>query len=63
MIPCLELSAATISINQDKMLRTELEILNDAQSIFWTDSTIVLRYIKNETHQYHTFIANHTAVI
>lgn len=63
MIPRLELSAATISINQDKILRTELEALNDAQSIFWTDSTIVLRYIKNETNQYHTFIANHIAVI
>ena len=63
MIPSLESSAATFSIKQDKILRRELEVLSDAQSIFWTDSTIVLRYIKNETNRYHTFVANRIAVI
>lgn len=62
-IPRLELSAATVSIKQDKILRRELEVLSDAQSIFWTDSTIVLRYIKIETNRYHTFVANRIAVI
>lgn len=53
----------TISIKQDKILRRELEVLSNAQSIFWTDSTIVLRYFKNETKRYHTFVANRIAVI
>ena len=26
-------------------------------SVFWTDSTAVLRYVKNETNRYHTFVA------
>ena len=33
------------------------------QSIFWTDSTVVLHYVKNETRRYHTFAANRVAVI
>ena len=62
-IPRLELSAATASVKQDKVLRRELEIAVDAQSVFWTDSTAVLRYVKNETRRYHTFVANRVAVI
>ncbi|XP_078344097.1 uncharacterized protein LOC144629756 [Oculina patagonica] len=62
-IPRLELSAATVSVKQDKVLRRELEIPIDAQSVFWTDSTAVLRYVKNETRRYHTFVANRVAVI
>ena len=61
-IPGLKLFAATISIKQDKTLRRELEVPSDAQSIFWTDSTVVLRYIKNETSRYNTFVANRVAV-
>ncbi|XP_078371484.1 uncharacterized protein LOC144655144 [Oculina patagonica] len=62
-IPRPELSAATVSVKQDKVLRRELEIPIDAQSVFWTDSTAVLRYVKNETRRYHTFVANRVAVI
>ena len=62
-IPRLELSAAAISVKQDKVLRRELEIPINEQSVFWTDSTAVLLYVKNETRQYHTFVANRVAVI
>ena len=62
-IPHLELSAAAISVKQDKVLRRELEIPINEQSVFWTDSTAVLLYVKNETRQYHTFVANRVAVI
>ena len=34
-----------------------------AKSVFWTDSTAVLRYVKNETNRYHTFVANRVALI
>ena len=62
-IPRLELSAAAISVKQDKVLKRELEIPISSQSVFWTDSTAVLRYVKNETRRYHTFLANRVALI
>lgn len=33
------------------------------KSVFWTDSTTVLKYITNETKRFHTFVANRTSVI
>ena len=62
-IPRLELSAAAVSVKLDKVLRRELEIPTDEQPVIWTDSTAVLRYVKNETRRYHIFVANRVAVI
>ena len=61
-IPRLELSAAVISVKQDKILKRELEIPVSAQSVFWTDSTAVLRYLKNETRRCQTFVANRVTI-
>eukprot|EP00794_Sanderia_malayensis_P014754 gene14754-biopygen11840 len=47
-IPRLELSAATLAVKFDQMIRTELDMEID-KSFFWTDSQAVLRYIHNET--------------
>ena len=33
------------------------------KSIFWSDSTAVLQYIRNEDKRFHTFVANRLAVI
>lgn len=33
------------------------------QSTFWTDSTSVLKYIKNEDRRFHTFVANRVSMI
>ena len=61
-IPRLELSAAVVAVRMDSMLRQELKMtLTD--SVFWTDSTTVLQYIKNTTKRFHTFVANRIAVI
>ncbi|XP_064647483.1 uncharacterized protein LOC135500166 [Lineus longissimus] len=61
-IPRLELTAACESIKLDRILRKELEIpINN--SVFWTDSMIVLHYIKNETRRFQTFVANRVAKI
>ena len=61
-IPRLELAAAALSVQQDKMLRKELSIpIQD--SIFWTDSTIVLAYIQNTTKRFHTYVANRLSLI
>ena len=62
-IPCLELSAAVTAVKQDRLLKRELEISVNERSVFWTDSTAVLRYVKNETNWYHTFVANRVAII
>ncbi|PFX14842.1 hypothetical protein AWC38_SpisGene20975 [Stylophora pistillata] len=59
----LELSAATLSIRQDKMLKREIEMPISDPSVFWTDSMSVLRYVKNENRRFHTFVANRIAVI
>jgi hypothetical protein len=58
----LELSAAAVAVNMDIMIRNELEITLD-QSIFWTDSTVVLSYINNVDKKFQTFVANRVAVI
>ena len=62
-IPRLELSAATISIHLDKMLKREIEIPLTEPSISWTDSMSVLRYVKNENKHFHTFVVNRIAMI
>lgn len=62
MIPRLELTAAVLAVKVDRMLRNELQLqLN--QSIFWTDSTTVLKYINNETKRFRTFVANRISFV
>ena len=54
-IPRLELTAAALAVRMDVMLREELKITLE-ESVFWTDSTAVLRYIANKTKRFHTFV-------
>jgi len=61
-IPRLELSAAALSVKLDKMLKEELQVPIH-ESVFWTDSTTVLGYIKNTTTRFHTFVANRLSMI
>ena len=61
-IPRLELTAAVLAARVDAMLRAELQIQLD-KSVFWTDSTSVLRYISNEDKRFHTFVANRISAI
>ena len=62
-IPQLELSAATVSVRSDKAIKRELELPLTEPSVFWTDSTSVLRYVNNEDKRFHTFLANRIAII
>ncbi|XP_061573965.1 uncharacterized protein LOC133440659 [Cololabis saira] len=61
-IPRLELTAAVLAVRVDAMLRKELQWQVE-RSMFWTDSTTVLKYICNETRRFHTFVANRVSVI
>jgi hypothetical protein len=61
-IPRLELAGAMEAMKLDKLIRQELEWeLED--SIFWTDSTIVLWYLQNEGKRFQTYVANRIAKI
>jgi len=61
-IPRMELTAATVAVKIDLMLKEELEIPL-MESIFWTDSTTVLRYIDNDVLRFKTFVANRVSFI
>ena len=53
-IPRLELVAATLSVKMAKFLRKELNI-DCLQETFWSDSKVVLGYIKNTTKKFKIF--------
>ena len=61
-IPRLELSGAVLACRLYRFLTNELEIAID-QVTFWTDSMIVLGYIKNVSRRFKTFVGNRLGVI
>ncbi len=61
-IPRLELTAAVLGVRQSSLVEQELDLKIDSV-FYWTDSTIVLKYIKNEDKRFHTFVANRLEVI
>ncbi|XP_076032233.1 uncharacterized protein LOC143020014 [Oratosquilla oratoria] len=61
-IPRLEISAAVEAAKLDVVVRRELDIPL-LKSNFWSDSTIALAYIQNETRRFKTFVANRVTVI
>ena len=61
-MPRLELTAATVAVKIHKQIREELT-LPIHEVAFWTDSTIVLQYIKNSHTRFQTFVANRLATI
>ena len=61
-VPRLELTAATLAVKVDKQIREELDLPIN-RVVFWTDSTIVLRYIRNTSKRFQTFVANRLQII
>ena len=61
-IPRLELTAAAVAAQMDSKLKIELD-LKLIPSVYWTDSTSVLKYLRNETARYQTFVANRVNLI
>lgn len=53
----LKLTAATVSAAVSNVLREELELWIE-QEFFWTDSQVVLGYVKNEAQRFHIFVPN-----
>ncbi|XP_055046840.2 uncharacterized protein [Misgurnus anguillicaudatus] len=56
-IPRLELTAAVTSVEVSNVLKGELDYAGLEES-FWTDSKVVMGYIRNEARRFHTFVAN-----
>ncbi|XP_071481344.1 uncharacterized protein [Diadema antillarum] len=61
-IPRLELMAAVLAVTVDRFIKDELEI-EVTDTTYWTDSTSVLQYIRNESRRFKTFVANRVAKI
>lgn len=61
-IPRLELAAAALAVKQDTFIQSELGVKIE-NAVFWTDSMIVLQYIRNEERRFHTFVANRIQII
>jgi len=55
--PRRELTAAVISVNVPSMLSRELKY-EDPVQVFYTDSSVVLGYIRNEAKRFHTYVGN-----
>ena len=61
-IPRLELTAAVVACKVSKLLNKELK-MDDLHNYFWSDSQIVLAYIKNESKRFHVYVANRIQLI
>ena len=63
-IPRLELLAAVLAVNIEKLVRREIgSHFQSVPTVFWSDSMIVLGYITNETKRFKTFVANRVSCI
>ncbi|XP_068203532.1 uncharacterized protein [Palaemon carinicauda] len=58
----MELTAAAVAAQLDCKIRSEL-YLELCDTVFWTDSTSVLKYISNQCARYHTFLNNQVNLI
>ena len=61
-IPRLELTAATVSVKVGEMIAKELDEPAESKT-YWTDSTTVLKYIRNDKKRFHVFVANRVQAI
>ena len=61
-VPRMELTAACIAVKFVNIVTREMDYEFD-RVCFWTDSMSVLRYIKNTTSRFHTFVANRLTTI
>ena len=56
-IPRLELQSALLAVRMNGMIQRELDIPVN-ETFYWTDSMIVLSYIRNATKRFQTYVAN-----
>ncbi|KAK2568828.1 hypothetical protein P5673_006873, partial [Acropora cervicornis] len=56
-IPRLELCAATLGIESTELIHQELDINPDTVA-YYTDSRVLLGYIRNETRRFYVYVSN-----
>jgi hypothetical protein len=61
-IPRMELAAATIAVKFGHLILQEMDYKFD-DTLYWTDSMAVIRYIHNTSSRFHTFVANRLTTI
>ncbi|XP_043238689.1 uncharacterized protein LOC122390096 [Amphibalanus amphitrite] len=61
-VPRLELAAAVLAVRVRRVLERELDTQFDSFHM-WTDSMVVLAYVRNRTTRFKTFVANRLAYI
>ena len=61
-IPRLELCAAVLSVNAVQWITRELK-LNITATLFYTDSKVVLGYIRSESKRFYVYVANRVNII
>ena len=61
-LPRLELNAAVIGARLSRLLLHELDLPVERVQ-YWTDSTLVLQYINNNSHRVKVFVANRVTEI
>ena len=61
-IPRMELTAAVVSVKLLKFITEQLDLLLN-KTAFWTDSTIVLKFIRNKARTFQTFVTKRLSMI
>ncbi|XP_006816327.1 uncharacterized protein LOC102803409 [Saccoglossus kowalevskii] len=61
-VPRLELTAATVAVKVSRQIQDEIQ-LPIQRTLFWTDSTIVIQYIRNMATRFQTFVSNRLQII
>lgn len=61
-VPRLELAAAVLAVRLRRLLTRELDIEFDTVHM-WTDSMVVLSYVRNRTTRFKTYVANRLSYI
>ena len=61
-IPRMELTAAVVSVKLHKFITEQLDRPIN-KTVFWTDSTIVLQYIRNKARSFQKFVASRLSII
>ena len=62
LLPCLELNAAVFGVRLYTMIIKEIN-LPIRNVFFWTDSTFVLQYLRNDRHRFEVFVTNRVTQI
>ena len=62
LLPHLELNAAALGVRLHTMIIKEIN-LPIQNILFWTDSTLVLQYLRNQRHCFKVYVANRVTEI